>query len=103
MRITRIEEGFSVMEDEDMAGKRLYASPGATIIHITIHPGRAIEPHATPVDMEFFVLEGRGLFTIGGEEAEAGQGSLVEGPKNLVHGIRNLGEAPLRVLAIKNS
>jgi quercetin dioxygenase-like cupin family protein len=85
-----------------MTGRRLYASGEAVVIHIAIEPGRAIEPHAAPVDMEFFVLEGSGLFTVGGESAEAGPGALVESPRNIPHGIRNTGPGPLRLLAVKN-
>jgi mannose-6-phosphate isomerase-like protein (cupin superfamily) len=102
MKITKIEEGFVVMSDEAFTGRRLYDSPQATLIHMTIRPGRAIEPHAASVDMEFFVLEGRGLFTVGEESADAGPGALVESPKDIPHGIRNLGLGDLRVLAVKN-
>ncbi len=102
MKITGIDEGFLAMSSEDMVGRRLYASGSTAVIHITIQVGRAIEPHATDTDMEFFVLEGRGHFTIGAESAEAGANTLVEGPKGLVHGIRNPGPGLLRVLAIKN-
>ena len=102
MKLTSIDEGFKVMDNENMVGRRLFASAQATVIHITVLSGRAIEPHATEMDMEFFVLEGKGTFTIGAESAEAGPGVLVEGPKGLVHGIRNLGPGTLRVLAIKN-
>ncbi len=102
MKITKIEDGFVVMSDEAFTGRRLYASPGATVIHMTVRPGKAIEPHAADVDMEFYVLEGKGLFTVGPESAEAGPGELVESPKGVAHGIRNEGTGELRVLAIKN-
>jgi mannose-6-phosphate isomerase-like protein (cupin superfamily) len=102
MKVTKIEEGFLVMEDENMSGRRLFGSPETVVLHIAVHPGRAIEPHVAKVDMEFFVLEGRGLFTVGDESAEAGRGELVESPKDIPHGIRNLWPGELRVLAIKN-
>ncbi len=103
MLVTGVEEGFVVMSDEAMTGRRLYASSEAVIIHMTINPGKAIEPHSAPVDMEFFVLEGEGLFTIGDEKALVRQGTLVAAPKGLAHGIANPGEAHLRILAVKNS
>jgi len=103
MKLTSIDQGFLVMSDENMEGRRLFASPDAAVIHITVQSGHAIEPHAASVDMEFFVLEGRGLFSVGGESAEAGPGVLVESPRDIPHGIKNPGPGPLRVLAIKNS
>jgi mannose-6-phosphate isomerase-like protein (cupin superfamily) len=102
MKATYIEEGAVVMSDENMTGRRLYASAEAAVIHILVRPGREIAPHAAALDMEFFVLEGRGLFSVGEESLEAGPGTLVESPKDIPHGIRNPGPGPLRVLAIKN-
>jgi quercetin dioxygenase-like cupin family protein len=102
MRITKIEEGFVVMNDEAFTGRRLYDSAATTVIHMTVNPGRSIEPHAAPMDMEFYVLEGRGIFSVGEETADAGPGALVESPKDIPHGIRNPGPGSLRLLAIKN-
>jgi hypothetical protein len=53
MKVTKVEDGFVVMSDESFTGRRLYDSPRATLIHMTIHPGRAIEPHAANADMRF--------------------------------------------------
>jgi mannose-6-phosphate isomerase-like protein (cupin superfamily) len=54
------------------------------------------------MDMEFFVLEGEAVFTVGEEESVAKAGALVAGPKDISHGIRNPGHIPLKILAIKN-
>lgn len=102
MEMTRVEDGTIVMSDEDMTGRRLYASPSAVVIHMTINPGHAIMPHSASMDMEFFVLEGEAVFTVGEEETVAKSGTLVVGPKDISHGIRNPGHAPLKILAIKN-
>jgi mannose-6-phosphate isomerase-like protein (cupin superfamily) len=102
MKVTTIDEGFLVMSDENMTGRRLYASREGAVIHIAVNPGKAIEPHAANVDMELFVLEGRGVFTVGDEAAELGPGCLVESPRDIPHGIQNPGPGTLRVLAIKN-
>ena len=103
MKITKVEDGFVVMSDGNMTGRRLYESSGCAIIHMTVQPGREVAPHAAAVDMEFYVLEGRGRFMVGDESREAGPGSLVESPRNISHGIVNTGSGPLRLLAIKNN
>ena len=95
------------MSDDNFEGRRLYPSApapggGTELIHMSIHPGCVVAPHVAEVDMEFYVLEGRGSFSVGDEEKEAGPGSLVESPKGLAHGIRNSGPGELRLLAIKN-
>ncbi len=102
MNVTSLDEAFIIMQDSRMRGRRLYASDGATIIHMTIHPGQAIAPHAADVDMEFFVIAGNGRFSVGDESADAGPGTLVESPAEIPHGIMNTGSTSLELLAIKN-
>ncbi len=102
MKMTSVDEGYVIMSDENMTGRRLYASDDAVVIHMSVEPGRAVEPHAAGVDMEFYVLEGRGLFTVGEESAEAGPGNLIESPQGISHGIKNIGSGALRLIAIKN-
>ena len=49
-----------------------------------------------------FVLEGRGIFSLGEESTEAGPGILLPSPRGVPHGMKNPGPGLLRVLAIKN-
>ena len=102
VKTTRLEDGFVVMSDANMTGLRLFASSEVTIIHMTIHPGAEVKPHAADVNMEFFVIEGQGRFSVGDDAVLAEPGTLVESPANIPHGIVNAGEEPLVLLAIKN-
>jgi mannose-6-phosphate isomerase-like protein (cupin superfamily) len=102
MKVTSLNDAFIVMQDDRMTGRRLYASDGATIIHMIIHPGQAIAPHAADVDMEFYVISGSGRFSVGDESADAGSGMLVVSPAEIPHGITNTGSAPLELIAVKN-
>jgi mannose-6-phosphate isomerase-like protein (cupin superfamily) len=101
MKVTRIEDAFVVMNDASFTGRRLFSSPAATLIHMTVNPGRGVPPHAADDDMAFFVIKGIGLFSLGGEEVVAEAGALVEGPAGLPHGIENIGEGPLEIFAVK--
>jgi mannose-6-phosphate isomerase-like protein (cupin superfamily) len=103
MKTTRLEDAPIVMSNEDFTGRRLHAFPSATLIHMTVNPGRGIEPHAADADMGFFVVRGIGLFRIGSEEAVAEAGAFVESPALIPHGIMNLGEGPLDLLVVKAS
>jgi mannose-6-phosphate isomerase-like protein (cupin superfamily) len=103
MKVTRLEEAPIVMSNEDFTGRRLHAFPFAALIHMAVNPGRRIEPHAAEVDMGFFVVRGIGLFRIGGEEAVAEAGAFVESPAGLPHGISNLGDETLELVAVKAS
>jgi quercetin dioxygenase-like cupin family protein len=102
MKTTRIDEGKVIKDDSGTLARAVYSAPEAMVVHIAVRPGGFVAPHATPVDMEFFVLEGRGVFSLGEESVEAGPGTLIPSPKGLPHGMRNAGPGLLRVLAIKN-
>lgn len=101
MKVTRVEDAFVVMSDANFTGRRLYSSPSAALIHMTVNPGRGIPPHAADADMAFFVIKGIGLFSLGAEEVVAEAGALVEGPAGVPHGIENIGEGPLVLFVVK--
>ena len=102
MKTTRIEDGKVIKNDSGVIARAIYSASEAMIVHIDISPGGFVKPHVTPVDMEYFVLEGRGRFILGEESVEAGPGVLIPNPRGIPHGITNLGPGPLRVLAVKN-
>jgi mannose-6-phosphate isomerase-like protein (cupin superfamily) len=95
-------EGPILKDDSGTLARAMYSAPEAMIVHIAVQPGGFVAPHATEVDMEFFVLEGRGSFSLGGESVEAGEGTLIPSPAGIPHGMRNIGRGILRVLAVKN-
>ena len=103
MQVIRLEEADVVMSNENFIGRRLHAFPSAALIHMTVHPGRRVEPHAADVDMGFFVVRGIGLFGIGDAEAVAEAGAFVESPAGIPHGISNIGDEPLELVVVKAS
>jgi len=102
MKRVAIADGKIVKHDGGVTGRQIYDSEEAVVIHIEVEPGGAIAPHVTPVDMEFYVLEGQGRFILGEDHLDSGPGVLIPSPRGVPHGMRNLGPGPLRVLAIKN-
>jgi mannose-6-phosphate isomerase-like protein (cupin superfamily) len=102
MKTHKIAEGKIIKNDSGVVARVLYSAPEAMIVHIDIAPEGFVKPHVTPIDMEYFVLEGRGLFMLGEDSVEAGPGILIPNPRGVPHGIKNLGAGPLRVLAVKN-
>jgi quercetin dioxygenase-like cupin family protein len=97
-----LDDGKILKDDSGVLARAIYSAPEAMIVHITVQSGGFVKPHVTPVDMEFFVLEGRGLFSLGEESSEAGPGTLFPSPRGVPHGMKNPGPGVLRVLAIKN-
>ncbi len=81
--------------------KKLYDTENAQAMHIELEPGQALKKHITPVDVFFYVLEGRGVVEIGGEKQEAGADTLIESPAKIPHCWYNESDAVFRVLVVK--
>jgi len=79
----------------------LYNTENAQVVHITLEPGEALKKHQTPVDVFFYVVEGRGVVEIGGEKHEVGEDTLINSPAKIPHCWYNEGEAVLKFLVVK--
>jgi len=73
----------------------------AQVVHITLQPGESLKKHITPVDVVFYVLEGRGVVEIGEESAEVGPDTLIESPARIPHRWINESDAAVRILVVK--
>ena len=58
-------------------------------------PGKGPGPHRHPYDEVQFVREGRGLWTVNGEEFEAGAGDILVIKAGEIHAFRCIGDTPL--------
>ncbi len=64
-----------------------------------LEPGQTQNVHAHQgADKFYFVLQGRGTFTVGEEESEAGEGMLVVAPSGIRHGVANTASERLSLL-----
>jgi quercetin dioxygenase-like cupin family protein len=62
--------------------------------------GRGSRRHRHPYDEVSFVRAGRGRWTVGGEEREAGPGDVLVIKAGEVHAFSNIGDAPLVFLSV---
>jgi mannose-6-phosphate isomerase-like protein (cupin superfamily) len=68
---------------------------------IEIAPGRELEEHVhEDEDDAFYIVEGEMTFSVEGENVAAPPGTFVLVPPGLVHGFRNDGDVPVRMLNI---
>jgi quercetin dioxygenase-like cupin family protein len=66
-------------------------------------PGAGAPPNRHPSDDEaFYVLDGTFEFMINGETIPASSGSFVKVPNGAVHGFKNVGQTPGRLLIINS-
>ena len=70
-------------------------SVGISVYLVEAPPGRAIPRHRHPYDEVAFVREGRGRWTVDGEEHEAGPGDILVIKAGQVHTFANIGDGPL--------
>lgn len=81
--------------------RQLYDKDSAQVMHITLQPGEALKPHKTPVDVFFYVLEGKPTIHIGEEAIAFEKDTLIESPKDIVHYISNQDSKQARILVTK--
>ncbi|MBN1620929.1 cupin domain-containing protein [candidate division WOR-3 bacterium] len=86
MIVTKTLSETPVMENaHNIDARNLYDKNEALITIITLKPGQSLKRHITPVDVAFFVIEGKGICEIGKEKVTVGKNTLVESPKDIVH------------------
>jgi len=81
----------------------LWESEHLQIVHITLKPGETLKKHITPVNVIFYVLEGKGIVEIGDEKQEVGPDSVIYSPSNIPNCWYNESTHTLRFLVIKAS
>ena len=57
--------------------------------------------HITPVDVFFYVIEGKGIVEVGDEKKKVGPDTLIESPAKIVHCWYNESNEILKILVVK--
>ena len=81
--------------------RKLFNFKYATIVHIKLKPDEALRKHKTPVDVNFYVLEGEGIVEIGDEREMVKKDQLIFSPAKIPHRLLNESEKDFRFLVIK--
>jgi quercetin dioxygenase-like cupin family protein len=101
MKITDSTKVMSGPNPHHVDARKIYDSPNAVAVVITLKPGEALKKHTTPVDVFFYVLEGSGVIEIGDEKQTIGKDMLVESPAKIPHRWSNVSTSVFRVLVVK--
>jgi quercetin dioxygenase-like cupin family protein len=101
MKITEVSKVVSGPNPHHVDARRIYDSPLAMAVVITLKPGESLKKHMTPVDVFFYVLEGTGVVEIGNERQTVGKDMLVESPARIPHRWINESGSVFRVLVVK--
>lgn len=101
MKIVKVEEQKVVETPHKVDVRKMYDHDNAQVMHITLQPGESLKPHITPVDVFFYILEGKTDVRVGDQTISVEQDSLVESPKDIVHCLSNTSKAETRILVVK--
>ena len=101
MKARRIEELEDRQNPHGVNVKTVYDHESAQAVHITLQPGQELKRHVTPVDVFFYVLEGKGQVEIGDEVMDIARDTVVESPAKIPHRLMNPYQATFRFLVVK--
>ncbi len=101
MKITEVANVVSGPNPHHVDARKIYESPHAIAVVITLQPGESLKRHSTLVDVFFYVLEGTGIVEIGDEQNTVGKDMLVESPARIPHRWLNQSKFVFRVLVVK--
>ena len=101
LEITKVNEIPSSKNPHGVDARPIYAHENAQVIILTLKPGESLRRHITPVDVFFYVLDGKGIVEVGEEKKEVKKDSIVHSPAKIVHCWYNESEKPLRILVAK--
>ena len=79
----------------------MYNKETAQAMHIKLMPKETLKPHLTPVDVFFYVLEGKPTILVGEDRQQVEKDNLVESPADIVHCLSNETDEVCRILVVK--
>lgn len=71
-----------------VVSKTLKQNPAGTITLFAFDAGQGLSEHSAPFDAVVQVMDGEGLFIIGGEEHNLKEGQLIIMPANVPHAVK---------------
>ena len=101
MKIVDIKDVQIADTPHKVAIKKLFNFEHATFVHIELKPGEALKRHLTPVDVNFYILEGNGVVEIGKEREYVKKDQLIFSPAKISHTLLNESDKNFRFLVIK--
>lgn len=86
---------YRILLDQGIAGTQHFA-----LLHNEMAPGYQGSEHAHAVEQCFYVLAGRGRFTIGGAAHDVGPETAVYIPAGVMHRVESVGAEPLSYVTV---
>ena len=101
LEITKVCETATMKNPHGVDVRPIYSHENAKVMILTLQSGESLRRHITPVDVFFYVLEGKGIVEVGDEKKEVSKDSIIHSPAKIVHCWYNKSDNPLRILVAK--
>jgi mannose-6-phosphate isomerase-like protein (cupin superfamily) len=101
MKVTKVDSISVFQNSHEVEAKNIFENEKTSVIHMALKQGQSLKKHTTPVDVFFYILEGKGIVEIGDEKQEVEKDTLIESPKGIPHLLRNTNEHVFRFLVVK--
>ena len=101
MEFTKVSETAASKNPHGVDARPIYSHENAQVIILTLQSGESLRRHITPVDVFFYVLEGKGIAEIGDEKKEVDKDTIVHSPAKIMHCWYNESDKPLRIMVAK--
>lgn len=86
---------------ESVVSKTLKQNPAGTITLFAFDKGQGLSEHTAPFDAVVQVIDGEGLFIIGGEEHNLKAGELIIMPANVPHAVRAIARFKMLLIMLR--
>jgi mannose-6-phosphate isomerase-like protein (cupin superfamily) len=100
MKIVKVDSVPLFDNPHGVEAKILYDSEDCKTVFVSFKPNQALKLHTTPVDVLFYILEGRGNVVVGDEKQEVTSNMLIVSPKGVPHLLENSGVGLFKVLVV---
>ncbi|AZR72782.1 hypothetical protein BBF96_04860 [Anoxybacter fermentans] len=101
MEVICLNEIEKTVSKKSVQVKQVINRREVAVINVILQPGEVLPIHVTPVDVFFYVHQGKGTIIVGEEKQVVKQGEIVLGPKNIPHGLIASKDTEFSVLVVK--
>lgn len=92
---------IEVLKTENALGFRLAETEFSEIVELELMPQGAIEAHALPINVVFYVISGQGVITINNDSFRVQTGDVIEVSAKSQRAWKNNSNEILKLLVIK--
>lgn len=88
MNIIKIDEVEGKVNKRGVVVKELIDIDPVRVINISLKPGESVPDHKVPVEVFFYILEGKGTLRIGDEKAVVKANDIITCPKETIMSLK---------------